>query len=102
MTIKIKDKEVALRYSFRSFFIFENIMGRSFQPDTTTDILVFFFSCIMASDKDLDLKFDEFLDMVDENPSLIIEFSQFITEQVSKNKTLQPESEEKKTMTEEK
>ena len=74
-------------------------MGRSFSPDTTTDILIFMFSVIMASDKDLDFTFDEFLDMVDEKPELIIEFSQFISEQISKNKTLKPESEEKKTMT---
>ena len=101
MTIKIKDREVTLKYSFRVFFIFENIMQRSFQPDTTTDVLVFFYSCIMASDKDLDFKFDEFLDMVDENPALLIEFSQFISSQIEKNKTLKPESEEKKTKVEE-
>lgn len=97
MTLKIKDREVNLKYSFRTFFIFENIMGRSFQPDTTTDVLCFFYSCIMASDKELDFKFDEFLDMVDDNPNLLIEFSQFISEQVQKNRIMQPESEEKKT-----
>lgn len=94
MVISIKDKEVKLRYSFRCFFIFENIMGRSFQPNTTTDVLVFFYSCIMASDKELEFNFDEFLDMVDENPGLIAEFSQFITQAVSNNKSLLPDDEE--------
>ena len=100
MTLKIKDREVNLKYSFRSFFIFENIMGRSFSPSTTTDILVFFYSVIMASDKNLDFQFDEFLDMVDENPELIVKFSEFISKEVSKNRTLSPdqeEDEEKKT-----
>ena len=100
MTLKIKDREVNLKYSFRSFFIFENIMNRSFQPNTTTDILVFFYSVIMASDKNLDFQFDEFLDMVDENPELIVKFSEFISKEVSKNRTLSPdqeEDEEKKT-----
>ena len=100
MTLKIKDREVNLKYSFRSFFIFENIMNRSFQPNTTTDILVFFYSVIMASDKNLDFQFDEFLDMVDENPELIVKFSEFISKEVSKNRTLSPDQEddeEKKT-----
>lgn len=96
MTIKIKDKEVTLKYSFRCFFIFENIMNRSFQPNTTTDVLVFFYSTIMASEKNLDFNFDEFLDMVDENPELLAEFSEFITSAVKINKGLQPDNEEEK------
>lgn len=103
MTLKIKDKEIELKYSFRGFFIFENIMGRSFQPNTTTDILVFFYSVIMASDKELDFPFDEFLDMVDDQPELIVKFSEFISKEVSKNRTLSPEQEDedkKKVMTE--
>lgn len=97
MTIKIKDKEVTLKYSFRCFFIFENIMNRSFQPNTTTDVLVFFYSTIMASEKNLDFNFEEFLDLVDEQPELIGEFATFIADAVKKNKSLQPEPEEKKT-----
>lgn len=94
MTLKIKDKEVTLKYSFRCFFIFENIMGRSFQPNTTTDVLVFFYSCIMASEKNLEFNFDEFLDLVDENPELIAQFSEFITSAVKVNKGLKPDNEE--------
>lgn len=100
MVLNIKGKDVTLRYSFRAFFIFENIVGRSFQPNTTTDILCFFYSVIMASDKNLDFQFDEFLDMVDENPELIVKFSEFISKEVSKNRTLSPDQEddeEKKT-----
>lgn len=96
MTIQIKDKEVTLKYSFRCFFIFENIMNRSFQPNTTTDVLVFFYSTIMASDKNLDFNFDEFLDMMDENPQLLVDFSEFITREVQKSKSLQPEEDEEK------
>lgn len=94
MTIKIKDKEVTLKYSFRCFFIFENIMGRSFTPNTTTDVLVFFYSCIMASEKNLEFNFDEFLDLVDAQPELIAQFSEFITSAVKVNKGLKPDNEE--------
>ena len=96
MIVRVKDKEITLKYSFRVFFIFENIMNRSFQPNTTSDVLVFFYSCIMASEKNLDFTFDEFLDMVDEKPELIGEFADFIAEAVKRNKVLQPQSEDEK------
>ena len=96
MIVRVKDKEITLKYSFRVFFIFENIMNRSFQPNTTSDVLVFFYSCIMASEKNLEFSFDEFLDMVDEKPELIGEFADFIAEAVKRNKVLQPQSEDEK------
>ena len=96
MIVRVKDKEITLKYSFRVFFIFENIMNRSFQPNTTSDVLVFFYSCIMASEKNLDFTFDEFLDMVDEKLELIGEFADFIAEAVKRNKVLQPQSEDEK------
>ena len=96
MIVRVKDKEITLKYSFRVFFIFENIVNRSFSPNSTSDVLIFFYSCIMASEKNLDFTFDEFLDMVDEKPELIGEFADFIAEAVKRNKVLQPQSEDEK------
>lgn len=94
MIINIKGKNIQIRWSFRSFILYENIQGKSFTPTSTTEVLVFLYCCILASDKDLLFSFDEFLDMVDENPHIIVEFSQFIEEQVNKNNSLQPRENE--------
>lgn len=94
MTIKIKDREVTLKYSFRALMLYENIQKKSFNPETTTDVLVFMFCVIMGSDKDIDLDFNEFLDMVDENPNLVIMFSNWLTTEINKQNTLSPEEEE--------
>lgn len=94
MTIKIKDREVTLKYSFRSLMLYENIQKKSFNPETTTDVLVFMFCVIMGSDKDIDLDFNEFLDMVDDNPNLVIEFSNWLTFEINKSNMLSPEEEE--------
>lgn len=94
MTIKIKDREVTLKYSFRALMLYENIQKKSFNPETTTDVLVFMFCVIMGSDKDIDLDFNEFLDMVDENPNLVIEFSNWLTFEINKSNMLSPEEEE--------
>lgn len=88
MILKIKDREVKLRYSFRSLLLYENIQNKSFTPSTTTDVLVFMYCVIMGSEKDLNFTFDEFLDMIDENQNLVIEFSQWLTGEINKQNML--------------
>lgn len=96
MTIKIHDREIKLKYSFRSILLYENITGKSFNPVTTTDTLIFMYSVIMASDKEISFTFDEFMDMIDDNPKLVVEFSEFIASEFEKNETLSPDDEEEK------
>lgn len=90
MTVKINGKDVELKWTFRSMIYYENIQGKSFSPTSTTEVLVFLYCCILASEKDLIFTFDDFLDMVDENPQLIVDFSQFIESQINKNNNLTP------------
>lgn len=102
MTIKIGDREIKLKYSFRALMLYENIQKKSFAPETTTDVLVFMFCVIMGSAKDVQLDFNEFLDMIDENPYLMTEFAEWLTGEINKNNTLTPETEEKKVMADKK
>lgn len=79
MKVIIKENEIELKYSFRSFMIYENITGKSFQPTNLTDILIFFYSTILGSSKNAELKFDEFMDLIDIHPELVTEFSEWIS-----------------------
>lgn len=88
MILKIKDRDVELRYSFRALMLFENIQNKSFAPSTTTDVLVFMYCVIMGSAKDLDFNFDEFLDFVDEDPTVVVHFSDWLTKEINKQNTL--------------
>lgn len=96
MVINIKGQEVTLKYSFRSLIMYENIQNKSFDPKTTTDVLVFFFCIIISSAKGIDLTFDEFLDMIDDNPELLIDFTKFLTSEMDKNDMFMPGSDKKK------
>lgn len=78
MKINIKDKEIELKNTFRSMIIYEKVAGKTFNPEGITEILLYFYSVIMASDKDCQLEFDDLLDMVDENPKLITDFSEWL------------------------
>lgn len=96
MIVKVNDKEITLRYSFRSLILYENIQKKSFSPETTTDVLIFMFCVILSSEKDLDFDFNQFLDMIDENPSLVTEFALWLTKEMDKQNELSPEEESKK------
>ena len=78
MKIQIKDKEIELKNTFRSMIIYEKVAGKTFNPQGITEILLYFYSVIMASDKDCELEFDDLLDMVDNNPKLITDFSEWL------------------------
>ena len=95
MKIKIDNREIELKYSFRSLIIYENIQNKTFAPQTMTDVLVFFFCTILGSDRDVQLSFDDFLDMIDVNPQLVSDFSEWLTNELNKDSLLESKDAEK-------
>lgn len=99
MKIKIgegKDsRDIELKYSFRSLIMYENIQNKTFAPQTMTDVLVFFFCTILGSDRDVQLSFDDFLDMIDVNPQLVSDFSEWLTNEFNKDGLLESKDDEK-------
>lgn len=88
MKVTIKNKEIELRYSFRSMMIYEKITGTSFNPKGVTEIMIYFYSSILASDKNIDLSFEDFMNWIDENPNALNDFTMWITSTLTKNSVL--------------
>lgn len=88
MKITIKEDELELRYSFRALMAYEQILGKTFEPRGITEVITFFYCVIITSKKDLQFTYDEFLDMLDENPGMIKEFSEWLTGAVQRNNSL--------------
>ena len=80
MKVHFNDKTYTLKYSFRALMIYENITNHSFNPKGITDVVIFFYSVLVASAKDTTLSFDAFVEWLDENPTSINEFSAWLTE----------------------
>lgn len=80
MTITIREKEITLKYGFRALMIYENITQKSFQPQGLSDVVTFFYSVLVASAKGENITFDEFLDWLDDNPTSLSQFSDWLTE----------------------
>lgn len=93
MIINVKGKDVTLKYSFRAMLMYENIKNESFSPKTLTDVLIFMLCVIVSSDKSIQLNFDDLLDMIDENPSIVEEFSNWLTNEVNKQALLSQDKE---------
>lgn len=90
MKFKYNDKEYELKYSFRALIIYENITKKNFNPTSISDILIFFYSILCSSGKGDIFDFNEFMDIIDENPSLVAEFSEWLTKTLTMNTTLSP------------
>ena len=97
MKVIINDKEITLKSSFRAMVAYEQITDHIFSPSTVTDILVYFYCCIISSKEyDGTLTFDEFMDYLDDNPTILQEFSEWMTE-TSKQKEVFNKEKKKKT-----
>lgn len=85
MKIKINEKEFELKYSIRAMIMYENMTEKSFAPESLTDIITFMYCVVVSSAKDYSIKFDEFIDYLDENPKIINDFGDWITENTNSN-----------------
>lgn len=87
-TILINGKEYPIKYGIRSMLIQEQITQKPFSLDNMNEQLVFLYSCLLAADNELTMTYEEFLDAVDEDMSIIIRFGEYLAEQQKKEKNI--------------
>lgn len=81
MKIKINEQEYEIKYSIRSLFIFEQITEKPFSLDSTLDHYIFFYSMLLANNRgEKPLDWDQFIDAIDEDPTLVTRFSSYLTD----------------------
>ena len=85
MNITINNKEYKVKYTIRALFIFEQITKRPFEIKTTLDNYLFFYSMILANNPDNLLDWDEFIDAMDNDITLIGQLNKIIADSQRKN-----------------
>lgn len=85
MNITINNKEYQVKYTIRALFIFEQITKRPFEIKSTLDNYLFFYSMILANNPDNLLDWDEFIDAMDNDVSLIGQLNKIIADSQRKN-----------------
>lgn len=78
MNITINDKEIKLKKTFRSVIAYEQAMKTSFNPTTISETIMYFYCVVIASDTSIELTYDEFINWLDENPTAIKEFTEWL------------------------
>ena len=96
MEIIIKNQTVKLKNSMRAIMCYEQITGKPFSPVTMTDLMVYFYSTIIASNLEMELAFDEFVAWLDDNNEKFAEFTTWLTNQNKINEPLKQPTPKKK------
>lgn len=68
--------------------MYENVTGGSSTPSNLTDVVTFFYCIVVASSKDYSIQFEDFVDWIDENKSVMDEFSTWMQDIVTTNSRL--------------
>ena len=101
MKINYNGTEIELKYTFRGFIIYENIMGDSFKASGMKEVIVLMYSMLVASYPDIS-DFEHFVDWLDQNPGTLKEFSDWVADCMNKNNdvkdtNIKPQKETKNT-----
>lgn len=95
MKVEIENREIELRYTFRAYMIFEQITEHSFTGSNLSDFITFFYSVLMASDRELAIDFDNFIEWLDDNPDKLNEFTEWMIANTKKQSDLSSKKEVK-------
>ena len=81
-TVIINCTEYAVKYTIRALFIFEQITGKPFKIETLLDNYIFFYSMLLASNKDNVnvLQWDDFIDALDADRTLFQKLNDIVAE----------------------
>ena len=96
MKINIQGKDVELKRSLRSMIFYESLAGKPFEPKQLVDIITYFYSVVMSSERTLTITLDEFVDLLDENPQLLIDFSTWLAHVFALGSQIKEVKDEKK------
>lgn len=90
MKITIKDHEVELKQTMRSLIYYENIMNKPFNPQeaSTMNLTVLFLCTLLASDKTLQLSYNELIDAIDDNPQMFVDYTTWFIDELQKQSML--------------
>lgn len=96
MTIEIKKNKIELKQTLKSMMIFEKITDKNFDIKTISDVIIYFYSCVVASMKDIDLSFDEFIEWLDNNQNSFTDFNDWLLRTAEQQQQLSGTTKKKK------
>ena len=84
-TININGIDYNIKYTIRALFIFEQITGKPFKVETLLDNYIFFYSMILANNKENILDWDDFINALDNDPNLFQNMDELLSKESKQN-----------------
>lgn len=95
MDITIDNKTYTIKYGFRALMIYERLTDESFTAANLNQIITFMYACLAASDIEFTMTFDDFLSWLDDNPTVLSDFSQWLISQFKRDENLSNDKSDK-------
>lgn len=92
-TIKINGEDLRVKQTIRGLFIWEQIAGRSFEIKSTLDNYLYYYALILANNPDTALSWDDFIDAIDNDPSIILSMTKAIADTQQRDKLFESKEE---------
>ena len=97
--IELKGNTYKLKYTLRGLFLYEQIAGVPFTPDKTMNVFLLIFCVLIANNDDFDLSFEDFTNVLDDEPKKIQELMKWMNTETERMNLLsgdEPSEGEKK------
>lgn len=80
MIIKINNVEYLIKQSLRSLMMFEQLTDKKASQieDNLTDTITIFYCMLKSNNKNFDFKFEDFIDIIDNEVDAVNQFVEFI------------------------
>lgn len=79
--IKIGKKNYTVKSTVRALFIFERITKKSFEVNSLLDNYIYIYSILLANNPDMSMTWDEFIDYLDNDPSILTKLNKAIADE---------------------
>lgn len=94
--VSIKGVSYKLRYTLRSFFIYEQITGAPYDNDKLSNSYILLYSTLCACNRDFSLSFDDLIDECDADPVIFQEFIEMLGEEADRIRMLKKDGDDEK------
>lgn len=78
-SITINNKEYKVKPTIRAMFIFEQITKKPFKIETMLDNYMYLYSLILANNLDDAIEWDEFINALDEDPTIYNQLNEVLS-----------------------
>lgn len=85
MVLTINGKDYKIKYTIRALFLFEQMTGKGFKLENLLDSYIFFYCILLANNPETVMEWDEFLDAVDTDPSIMEQLNKYLMDYQKKD-----------------